>query len=123
VPYGSLTVSQRQRTALPGVDFVTTFDDWLAVQNGALPGKEPVDPSPRYMRSLRDLCYHVHYDALYQAYLNACDAAGVHWRTDFVEGVLLGEQVAIDILEEQKASFNEEFTWTVTRFDGTTITI
>ena len=54
---------------------------------------------------------------------SARNAAGVHWRTDFVEGVMLGETVALDILEEQKASFNEEFSWTVTRFDGTTITI
>jgi hypothetical protein len=302
VPFGSLTVSHRQRTAQPGVDFMTGYDDWLAVQNGALPGPEPVDPTPRYVRSLRDLCYYVHYDALYEAYLNAClillglgapvdpglpsassgnqagfaefgpphilslvtevatralkavwaqkwfvhrrlrpeafggrihnhltgaatygidpevlgsavlprvfdatgtyllpmafpegspthpayasghatvagacvtvlkaffdeswvlpdpvqatddglaleawsgapltvggeldkvaaniatarDAAGVHWRTDFVEGVRLGEAVAIGILEEQKASFNQEFTWTLRRFDGSTITI
>ena len=54
---------------------------------------------------------------------SARNAAGVHWRTDFVEGVRLGETVALGILEEQKASFNEEFSWTVTRFDGTTITI
>jgi hypothetical protein len=302
VPFGSLTISHRQRTALPGVDFMTGWDDWLAVQNGALPGPEPVDPTARYVRSLRDLCYYVHYDALYEAYLNAClillgmgapfdpglpsrtsqnqdgfaefgpphilslvtevatralkavwaqkwfvhrrirpeafsgrlhaqltgtasygidpeilgsavlgrvydatgayllpmafpegcpthpayasghatvagacvtilkaffdeswelpdpvqatadglalepwtgarltvgneldkvaaniasarDAAGVHWRTDFVEGLRLGEQVAIGILEEQKDCYNQDFSWTLRRFDGSTITI
>jgi len=302
VPFGVLTVNQRVRSALPGVDFVTTFDEWLAVQNGAPRPKEGLAATTTYIRSLRDLCYYVHYDALYEAYLNAClillglgapfdpgipsvhwtnqdgfaefggphilsmltevatralkavwaqkwfvhrrarpeefaaridnqlagrftyqfdaeilnsaalplvhqqhgtyllplafpegcplhpsyasghatvagacvtmlkaffdeswelpapvqasadgtsldpwdgpaltvggelnkvasniasarNAAGVHWRTDFVEGVQLGETVALGILEEQKASFNEQFSWTVTRFDGTTITI
>jgi len=72
VPLGTLTISPRQRTALPGVDFMTTYDDWLAVQNVAFPPGEPVDPVQRYIRSLRDLCHYVHYDALYEAYLNAC---------------------------------------------------
>ena len=53
----------------------------------------------------------------------ARDAAGVHWRTDLVEGLRLGEQVALGILEEQKASHDQGFTWTVRRFDGSTITI
>ncbi len=302
VPFGSLTVSHRQRTAQPGMRFLTAYDDWLAVQNGALPDPEPVDPTPRYIRNLCDLCHYVHYDALYEAYLNAClillglgapmdaglpsvrsanqlgfaefgpphvlslvtevatralkavwaqkwfvhrrlrpevfggrihnhltgaftygidpevlhsavlprvydasgtyllpmafpegspvhpaygsghatvagacvtvlkaffdeswelpdsveatadglalevwrgapltvgneldkiaaniaggrDAAGVHWRSDFVEGVRLGEAVAIGILEEQKACFNQEVAWTLRRFDGSTITI
>lgn len=302
VPFGSLTVSHRQVTALPGTDYLTDFDDWLAVQNGATRLPEPLDPTPRHIRSLRDLCRYVHVDALYQAYLNAClillalkapidpglppassrnqygfvefgpphvmslvtevatralkavwaqkwfvhrrmrpeefggrlhnhltgrfqygidpeildsaalpriwdtygsyllpsafpegspthpayasghatvagacvtilkaffdeswvlpdpvdaspdglslvpwtgapltvggeldkvaanvatgrDAAGVHWRTDFVEGVLLGERVAIAILEEQKGCFNQDITWTLTRFDGSVIQI
>lgn len=302
VPFGSLTISHRQTTALPGTDYLTDFDDWLAVQNGAARDAEPLDPTPRHIRSLRDLCRYVHVDALYEAYVNAClillglkapidpglppassrnqygfvefgpphvlslvtevatralkavwaqkwfvhrrlrpeefggrvhnhltgrfaygihpellasdvlprvydaygsfllpsafpegspthpayasghatvagacvtilkayfdeswvlpdpvdaspdglalvpftgapltvggeldkvaanvatgrNAAGVHWRTDFVEGVLLGERVAIGILEEQKASYNQDFTWTLTRFDGSVIRI
>jgi hypothetical protein len=302
VAFGSLSISHRQRTALPGVDFLTEYDDWLAVQAGMPAVPEPVDPEQRYLRSLRDLGFYVHYDALYEAYLNACltllglgaplgpglpsvrsgnqdgfvefgpphvlslvaevatralkavwaqkwfvhrrirpegfggrlhnhltgrftyeidgevlnagalpriydahgsyllpiafpegspthpayasghatvagacvtilkaffdeswalpdpvvatadglaleaydgppltvgneldklasniatarDAAGVHWRTDFTEGVRLGEAVAIGILEEQKASFNEDFSWTLRRFDGATITL
>jgi hypothetical protein len=302
VPVGSLTISPRQVTALPGTDYLTAWDDWLAVQNGAARTSEPLDPTPRYIRSLRDLCRYVHVDQLYQAYVNAClilldlqapidpglppansrnqygfvefgpphvlslvaevatralkavwaqkwfvhrrmrpeefggrvhnhltgrfqygingellasdvlpriydtygsfllpmafpegcpahpayasghatvagacvtvlkaffdegwvlpdpvdaspdglslvpwtgapltvggeldkvaaniatgrNAAGVHWRTDFVEGVLLGERVAIGILEEQKGCYNQDFTWTLTRFDGSVIQI
>jgi PAP2 superfamily len=49
--------------------------------------------------------------------------AGVHYRSDYVQGVLLGEAVAIGLLEEQKVTYNENFSFTLTRFDGTGITI
>lgn len=51
------------------------------------------------------------------------DAAGVHWRTDGVEGMKLGETVAICILEEQKLTYNEPVQMSLTKFDGTKITI
>jgi len=73
VRLGSLTVSQRQQTVLPGADYMTDFASWLAVQNGG-PGAGPdaLDPTPRWIRSLRDLGRYVQVDALHQAYLNAC---------------------------------------------------
>lgn len=49
--------------------------------------------------------------------------AGVHWRTDFTESAKLGERLAIEILREQKSWFNETNWCTVTRFDGTAVTI
>ncbi|MGH7799247.1 MAG: vanadium-dependent haloperoxidase [Thermodesulfobacteriota bacterium] len=50
--------------------------------------------------------------------------AGVHWRTDATESNLLGEEVAISILRDQRATYNEPFNgFTFTRFDGTTITV
>jgi len=50
--------------------------------------------------------------------------AGIHWRTDYAESVKLGETVAISILRDQRACYNEAFSgFTFTRFDGTTITI
>ena len=50
--------------------------------------------------------------------------AGVHWRTDAIEGMKLGEAVAISILRDQRALYNEVFNgWSLTKFDGTTITI
>lgn len=51
------------------------------------------------------------------------NAAGVHWRSDYTESLLLGEAVAICVLQEQKACYNQDFTWTLTKFDGTTITL
>jgi hypothetical protein len=35
----------------------------------------------------------------------------------------LGEEVAIGILEEQQATYNEGGSFTLTKFDGTTVTI
>ncbi len=50
--------------------------------------------------------------------------AGVHWRTDAVESLKLGETVTIGILTDQKSCFNERFEgFSLTKFDGTRITI
>jgi hypothetical protein len=50
--------------------------------------------------------------------------AGVHWRSDGTESIKLGEQVAIGLLREQKACYNEDFAgFTITKFDGTQITV
>ena len=52
------------------------------------------------------------------------DLAGVHWRTDAHEGMLLGEAVAIAYLRSSRFQWNETFAGaTFKRFDGTTITV
>ncbi len=52
------------------------------------------------------------------------DTAGVHWRSDGIEGLKLGEAVAIGILQDYKECFNETFAgFSFKKFDGTTITI
>lgn len=45
--------------------------------------------------------------------------AGVHYFSDYYESILLGERVAIGILEEQKLTYGERFSMTVPLFDGT----
>lgn len=53
-----------------------------------------------------------------------CFAASVHWRSDSDESLLLGEKVAIEILRDQKNTYNENFSgFTFNKFDGTSITI
>ncbi len=52
------------------------------------------------------------------------NTAGVHWRSDANESLKLGEQIAIGILKEQRACYNEVFSgFSLTKFDGTTITV
>jgi len=49
--------------------------------------------------------------------------AGIHWRSDVVEGNRLGQETSIAIMQDVKASYNEPFAgFTLTRFDGTSIT-
>ena len=48
--------------------------------------------------------------------------AGVHYLSDYVESVYLGEQVAINFLRDYKGSFNEEFEgWKFRNFEGKTV--
>jgi membrane-associated phospholipid phosphatase len=50
--------------------------------------------------------------------------AGVHYRSDALESLLLGEQIAIKILEDCACTYNMNFTgYSFTKFDGTTVTI
>ena len=75
IQYGSLRIDQRVRTATPFKDYMTTWEAWLDVQNGAdVRGLETYDNDPgyRFIATPRDLATYVHFDALYEAYLNAC---------------------------------------------------
>jgi hypothetical protein len=50
--------------------------------------------------------------------------AGIHWRSDCVEGMNLGEKVAINVLKEMKLTGQEIFEgFSLTKFDGTRITL
>ncbi|WP_246017671.1 vanadium-dependent haloperoxidase [Mesobacillus subterraneus] len=52
------------------------------------------------------------------------NTAGVHWCTDAIEGLKLGEKVAISILRDYKTTYNEKFQgFSLERFDGVRITI
>ncbi|MEO0676979.1 MAG: vanadium-dependent haloperoxidase [Pseudomonadota bacterium] len=84
VSYGAQRIDQRVPVAVPGQDHMQVWEDYLDVQqgfdvNGAGKGKNNVPCSagqnfqdaPRFICTPRDLATYVHYDALYQAYLNA----------------------------------------------------
>ena len=49
--------------------------------------------------------------------------AGIHFRSSTLYSILLGEQVALSVLQDRAASYNEPFSMTITKFDGTTATI
>ena len=50
--------------------------------------------------------------------------AGVHWRSDHEQSILLGEQIAISILQDQKYLYNEPFAgWKFTTFNGEKVVI
>ena len=70
--FGAQPMSQQMVSYLPNVDYMTTFSDWLMVQNGNLTGlKNQIDPVLRYLRTGRDLATYTHLDVLYQGYFTA----------------------------------------------------
>ncbi|HEX2202870.1 MAG TPA: vanadium-dependent haloperoxidase [Longimicrobium sp.] len=72
ITYGSQVIDQRQLTAAPDVDHLTSFSAWLNVQNGAdTRGQDQFDTTRRFIRSLRDGATYVHFDQVINAYYNA----------------------------------------------------
>jgi hypothetical protein len=52
------------------------------------------------------------------------DGAGVHFRSDSVRGLKLGEEVALGLLAETSMTYSEQFDgFTLRRFDGTAVRI
>lgn len=84
ITYGVIQIDQRVPIAEPGKDYMITMKDYVDVQRGIDPPNEtygekngvpvlaPARPPHRFISTPRDLATYVHYDALYEAYLNAC---------------------------------------------------
>lgn len=52
------------------------------------------------------------------------NAAGVHWRSDSIQGLLLGESLAISVLADLALTYHEAFDgFMLTRFDGRNVVI
>jgi hypothetical protein len=69
--FGANKIEQKITTTVPGVNYMTDFNTWLAVQRGVAQGPDAFDPVPRYMRNGRDIGQWVHIDVLFQAYFHA----------------------------------------------------
>jgi membrane-associated phospholipid phosphatase len=66
------SVQQRYRVPVPAKDFLTSYGEWLNVQNGKAPSEAiTFDPAARYIRNGRDLSEFVHIDYSFQAFLHA----------------------------------------------------
>jgi hypothetical protein len=72
ITYGAITIDQRITPAVAGVDYMTSFADWLNIQNGEMPAASDQFGTRRFIATPRDLATYVHFDALYEGYLNAC---------------------------------------------------
>lgn len=73
IVYGSQGIPQKQKPHKSGVDHMTTWSLWRDVQNGAnlKDVADQFESTSRFITTPRDLATYVHFDALYQAYLNA----------------------------------------------------
>jgi len=60
-PYAAQWISAQIRTALPANEFLTEYEEWLAIQNGAAPKRQlQFDATPRYITTGRDLAEYIH---------------------------------------------------------------
>ena len=72
VPFGANYIEQRMRTLAPGIDYLTSYADWLSIQRGNLPAAVAAySPARCFIRNGRDLSQWVHIDVLFQAYFHA----------------------------------------------------
>ena len=61
VPYAAQWISAQIRTPLPTSEFLTEYEEWMAIQNGAAPKRQlPFDATPRYITTGRDLAEYIH---------------------------------------------------------------
>ena len=98
VPVNSTNVDQQFRTAATGIDYMTTYDEWLIIQTGVPPYRLwTADPQVRYIHNGRGLAEWVHYDFLYQAYHNAAHLSRsryfwlLHYRAGLLRRTGLGQ--------------------------------
>ena len=69
--FAANNIEQKITTTVPGVNYMTDFPTWLAVQRGVAQPSNVFDPVPRYMRNGRDIGQWVHVDVLFQGYFQA----------------------------------------------------
>jgi hypothetical protein len=69
--FGANKLEQKITTTQPGINYMTDFASWLAVQRGVSQPPNSFDPVPRYMRNGRDIGQWVHVDVLFQGYFQA----------------------------------------------------
>lgn len=69
--FGANKIEQKITTTVPGINYMTDFNTWLAVQRGVGQPPDVFDPVQRYMRNGRDIGQWVHIDVLFQAYFQA----------------------------------------------------
>ncbi|CDF40600.1 vanadium-dependent bromoperoxidase, vBPO [Chondrus crispus] len=94
ISYGAHRIDQRVRHATKELDYMTSWEAFLDVQNGAdVAGRDTFESGSdafRFITTPRDLATYVHFDALYQAYLNACLIL-LDNKVKFDQGIPMGE--------------------------------
>jgi hypothetical protein len=71
IPYGGMNLPQRICMPVAGNNWMTSYAQWLQVQNGGVAGAVTHDPTFRYISNGASLAEFVHGDFSYQAFLSA----------------------------------------------------
>lgn len=91
ITYGRQVIDQKIETFPAGRDYMVHWNAYVDVQNGADFGEDnltDLNTTRRFITTPRDLATYVRYDALYQAYLNACLFMLEDNRFGFQQGVV-----------------------------------
>lgn len=67
-PFGASSIDQKINAPTSNLDYMTTHQDWLDVQNAKPNASMTFNPTKRYIINPRDLAQFAHIDVLYQAY-------------------------------------------------------
>ncbi|MBR0706100.1 MULTISPECIES: vanadium-dependent haloperoxidase [Bradyrhizobium] len=60
-PYAAQWISAQVRTVSPASEFLTDYEEWLAIQNGVAPKRQlQFEAAPRYITTGRDLAEYIH---------------------------------------------------------------
>lgn len=70
-PYGAQFIPGQIRTLQPHIDYLTAYNEWLAVQDGCDREQSACDDVFRWIRNGRDLAQYVHVDLTFNAFLAA----------------------------------------------------
>jgi len=100
------------------------FDESFVIPNPVVPTPDGLDLVPYTGPDAGSLTVGGELNKLASNVATGRNIAGIHWRSDGSESLALGEAVAISILRDQRATFNEDFPgFAFTRFDGSTIVV
>jgi membrane-associated phospholipid phosphatase len=102
------------------------FDESFVIPNPVVPSADGLSLEP--YQGGAALTVGGELDKLASNIATGRNLAGVHWRSDAYESLLLGEAMAISMLADQRPTYNENRGgffqgYTFTRFDGTRITV
>jgi membrane-associated phospholipid phosphatase len=102
------------------------FDESFVIPNPVVPSADGLSLEP--YQGGAALTVGGELDKLASNVATGRNLAGVHWRSDALESLLLGEAMAISMLADQRPTYNENRGgffqgYTFTRFNGTRITV
>jgi hypothetical protein len=74
IPYGGTSIDQKYKVPVAGNDHLTSYAEWLSIQNGGSPSgvtTENYDGTKRHIRNGRDMAQYVLKDFITEPYLSA----------------------------------------------------
>ena len=99
------------------------FDERLVFPNPQVPTADGLTRVPYNGADAGQMTLRVEIDKLADNISGARQGAGVHYRSDSVESILLGERMAIGLLQQQKATYPVPVSFQFTGFLGNPIVI